>query len=100
MFKKAIDAKFYTQNPQYYDLGDPVDVLAFFQGPQIKIVGFSVGQKKYRVTAQNLNYQKEIGQYVWLCFSVTAQDKSADLESQFTLLFNPAAREWKLGSCT
>lgn len=97
MFKKAIDAKFYTQNPQYFNLGDPVDVLAFFQGPSVKIVGFSNQNRKYRVISQNLNYQKEIGQYVWLCFSVTARGKIDNLASQFTLLFNPATREWKLG---
>lgn len=98
MFKKAIDSKFYARDKGYQDLGDPIDVLAFFQGPSVKIVGFTTGQRRYKVLSQNLSYQKEIGQYVWLCYSVSARDKSAGLDSTFTLLFNPATREWRLNT--
>jgi hypothetical protein len=96
MFKSAITSKFFATDAGYYDLGRPVNVLAFFQGPQVKIVGFSQGCRQYRVTSQNLQFQKTIGQYIWLGFSITSKDKASNRESQFVLFFNPAQRQWRL----
>ena len=100
MFKQAIKSQYYTNSASYQELGDKVNVLAFFQGTKVKIVGFSVSNRRYKITSQNLSFQKQLGKYVWLCFAVAARDKTTNIESEFTLLFNPATRTWRIADGT
>lgn len=98
MFKSAIDSKFYANDATYQEPGSKVNVLAFFKGPLIKIIGFSADNRHYRILNQEMEFIKEIGSNTWKCYAVTAQERASHLASVFTLLFNPSKHEWRLAT--
>lgn len=96
MFKSAIDSKFYANDDGYQNAGSKVNVLAFFKGPLIKIVGFSANNRHYRILNQEMEFIREIGSNTWKCYAVTALERASRIASVFTLLFNPERHEWRL----